>query len=366
MFSSSRAPHLALFVAACASIAAACSTPAQVPAPPLARATSCAAASLALPPEHVVATLSGKAVTVKDLGDELQKAEGKALREYCEAVHAARAGALDGYMTQQLVEGAAKAESKNPDQWVQEQIDKRSTQPTDTEIQAFYDARKREGAPPLEAVREQVVAVLMRERNLEALQGLFAELKKNGEVKESLPDVRPPPSEIPTGATTPVKGQRGAKVKVVEFADFECPYCSRAADAMKLVSQKYGDKIEVSYRHFPLRSIHPNAQRAAEVASCAGEQGRFWEMHDELYASQQELETAIGVGLAERVQKLQLDGAKLDECLASGRAAAAVEADFQIGTDIGVEGTPAVYVNGRVVSGGASVEAVAAAIDAEL
>jgi protein-disulfide isomerase len=201
---------------------------------------------------------------------------------------------------------------------------------------------------------------------MEALQALFSELKKNGQVIETLPDVRAPAVNIETAAATPVRGARGAKVKVVEFADFECPYCSRAAESMKEIEKRYGDKIEVSYRHFPLRSMHPNAQRASEVAVCAGEQGKFWEMHDELYGAQQDLEAAVGAGLGAHAQKLQLDETKLTECLSSGRAAQIVEADFQLGNELGVEGTPSVFVNGRQVPGGATVDALAAAIDAEL
>jgi protein-disulfide isomerase len=364
MSSSLRPAHLPF--ALLGLLLAACSTPAQVPAGTVKRPATCAEASLTLPSDAVVATLAGKPVTMKDLGDDVAKAEGKALREYCDSVHAARAGALDGYVTQQLVEGAAKAANQTPDEWVQAQVEKRATAPTDAEIQAFYDQRKRPDAPPLEAVRDQVVAILSRERNLDALQKLFEELKKDGQLVETLPDVRAPAVQIETTASTPVKGTRGAKVKVVEFADFECPYCSRAAESVKEIATRYGDKIEVSYRHFPLRQIHPSAQRASEVAVCAGEQGKFWEMHDELYSAQQELQAAIGDGLLARAQKLQLDPTKLTECLASGRATTIVDADAQVGSELGVEGTPSIFVNGRQVPGGATVEAIAAAIDAEL
>jgi protein-disulfide isomerase len=343
-------------------------TAAKEPAgpPTKAGALRCASASLALAPDTVVGEVNGKPITIKDLGDEVAKAEGRALREYCDAVHQARAGALDGYVTKELVEAAAAKEQKAPELWVQEQVEKRAGAPSEADIQAFYDARKRDGAPPLEVVRDQVVTILSRERQMSALEDLFAEMKKTGGVKEQLPDVRPPPADVSPAAHTPTKGPKTAKVKVVEFADFECPYCSRAAEQLSEVQKKYGDKIEVSYRHFPLTGMHQNAQRAAEVAQCAGEQGKFWAMHDALYASQEGLAEMIGAGLDGQADKLQLDKQRLNECLASGRATAQVEADLALGNEAGVQGTPSVFVNGRQVSGGASTEALSAAIDAEL
>jgi protein-disulfide isomerase len=355
-------------LAALVATLAACNTPtAQKPAPAVTGgATTCAGASLTLPPDTVVATVDGQNVTAKDLGDEERKAEEKALADYCDAVHQARAQALEGYVTEKLVDRAAKAAGKEADAWVQEEVEKRTKAPTDQEIQAFYESRKRPDAPPLDAVKDQVMMLMTRERNMEAMQGLFDELKKNGKVEQKLPDVRPPPRDVDLAKHTAVKGKSGAKVRVVEFADFQCPYCTRAADAMRAAEKKYGDRVEFAYRHFPLRSIHPAAQRAAEVSQCAREQGKFWEMHDALYADQANIADAIEGGLHANAQKLGLDAAKLDECLASGRAAAEVEVDVKKATELGVEGTPTVFVNGRSLAGGASLESISAAIDAEL
>jgi len=106
-------------------------------------------------------------------------------------------------------------------------------------------------------------------------------------------------------------------VKVVEFADFQCPYCSRAADAVRELSAKYGDKIEVAYRNFPLRTIHPFAQHAAEVGQCALAQGKFWEMSDKMYSDQSKLDED---SLTASAKEVGLDTAKLDECSSPGAA----------------------------------------------
>ena len=150
---------------------------------------------------------------------------------------------------------------------------------------------------------------------------------------------------------------------VVEFADFQCPYCSRAADTMRELTAKYGDRVEFSYRHFPLRSIHPHAQRASEIAMCAGEQGKFWEAHDALYAHQDNLEESAA---KKAVADIGVDTAKLDECLSAGRGAAQVDEDAKKAEEVGIEGTPSFFLNGRQFAGNPTVTGLSQAIEEEL
>ncbi len=323
-------------------------------------------ASLALNDDTVVATFNGKAVTYKDLGPEIRRAEERALRSYCDAIYSARSIALDNHVTETLVEAEAKKASKSADEWVRGEVDKRVGEPSDAEIQAFYDKQK--GAmgdqlPPLEMVKPQVVQFLKREKSEGAVTDLLDGLKKTAQLDKKLPDVRSPPVDLTAKATTGVKGKKGAKVQLVEFADFQCPYCTRAADTVKELTAKYGDKVEFSYRHFPLRQIHPQAQRASEIAQCAGEQGKFWEVHDALYANQSSLDEASAIGHATAAG---VDAAKLTECLSSGRAATMVDDDFKKGEEAGVEGTPSFFINGRKFEGNPNAAGLSAAIEEAL
>jgi protein-disulfide isomerase len=328
--------------------------------------SSCADASLALDDGTVVGQFEGKPVTYADLGPELKRAEQKALHQYCDAVASARRIALDNHVTEALVTAKASAAGIEKDAWMKQELDKRVPEPSDADVQAFYDSQKAqmgERLPPLEMVREQVVAFLKRDKAESAAQEVIQGLLDAARVERSLPDVRSPPIPLQASSTTPVKGKPGAKVQLVEFADFQCPYCSRAGETVRELVKKYGDRVEFSYRHFPLRSIHPQAQRAAEITVCAGEQGKFWEAHDALYAHQSELEEATA---KKHVVDAGVDGAKLDECLSAGRGASVVDQDMTMGEEAGVEGTPSFFINGRAFAGNPNVAGLSQALDEAL
>lgn len=333
------------------------------PSAPARSASTCAEASLALPQDTVVATIGGQPVKLSELGDEAKRAEEKALWEYCDAVFATRSRALEGYATEKLVEAAAAKAGVEPEAWVRGEMEKRTTMPTDAEVQAFYDSIKPPDAPPLEAIKPRVVMMMQQERAEKAARGLFEELRAAASVKSTMPDVRSPPRDVDLAPHTARKGAAGAKIRVVEFADFQCPYCSRAAEAVSALTKRYGDRVEFAYRHFPLRGMHPDADRAAQAAQCAGRQGKFWEMHDKLYTAQQSLDAESILSAA---KDLGLDAAKLEGCLTNGEAAGEVEIDLKKGTELGVEGTPSFFINGRPHLGNPTEEGLAAAIDAEL
>jgi protein-disulfide isomerase len=328
--------------------------------------TSCAAASLALNDETTVAVFDGKTLTYKDLGPDVKRAEEKALRQYCDAVAGVRRIALENHVTETLVGAEAKKAGKTNEEWVRGEVDKRVPEPSDADIQAFYDKQKAamgDQLPPLEMVKPQVIGFLKREKSESAVEEVISGLLKNASVQKKLPDVRSPPIDLNASGTTAVKGKAGAKVKVVEFADFQCPYCSKAADIVKELSAKYGDRVEFQYRHFPLRQMHPQAQRASEIAQCANEQGKFWPVHDSLYANQSGLEEENAKKLAAAAG---VDEAKLTECLAAGRGAAQVDEDVAKGELAGVEGTPSFFINGRSFTGNPTVAGLASAIEEEL
>lgn len=338
----------------------------QQPAtPPEARVAprGCQDASLALGSDEVVARLDGRDLTLPDLGAELAAAEENALREYCTAIGDARRLALENHLRESLVEAAAKKAGKDVEAYLKDRVEAAVVKPTEEEIAAFYAANVREDAPPLEELRPSVIAAIEREQRGSAVEALLDELIAGAAIERKLPDVRPPALEVKVAAHTGSSGPADAVVDVVEYADFECPYCQ--VMAMALVEAKTrmkGKSVRFSYRHFPL-SFHPHARPAAEFSQCAQEQGKFWEMHDAIYAATERMDPASLLGHAEDIG---LDAQKLQACLASGRGAAQVDADLEYGKEIGVQGTPTLYINGRVFQGRASGDTLVEAIEAEL
>lgn len=151
-------------------------------------------------------------------------------------------------------------------------------------------------------------------------------------------------------ATDHIKGPKNAKVTLIEYSDFECPFCLRHEDTIKQILAKYPNDVRLVYRHYPLTSIHPEAQKAAEASECAGVQGKFWEMHEKIFAANNT--GTFNVQEWKKAAKdLGLDSAKFDKCLDGGEMAARVAQDQSEGTDAGVGGTPATFVNGKMVEG---------------
>jgi protein-disulfide isomerase len=157
-------------------------------------------------------------------------------------------------------------------------------------------------------------------------------------------------------------GPANAKVQVVEFSDFQCPYCSQAAGVVHQIRQKYGDKVRFTFRQFPL-PMHPNAREAAEAALAAGTQGKFWEFHDLLFKNQQQLDSA---GLAQHAKQAGLNVAAFKKSLDDHQFAAGVDADVKLGEQVQVSGTPTMFINGTRVADPTNFDAIAQVIEAAL
>jgi protein-disulfide isomerase len=166
----------------------------------------------------------------------------------------------------------------------------------------------------------------------------------------------------------PVKGSKDAKVVIVEFSDFQCPFCARFFDqTLPLIERDYikTGKVQLVYRDFPL-SFHQYAQKAAEAAQCANEQGKFWEYHDLLFKNQNEWISAGEAKLLDYAKALELDTNKFNSCLTTGKYESEVKKDFQDGLQYGVQGTPTFFINGIPIVGAQPYEAFKQVIDQQL
>lgn len=151
-----------------------------------------------------------------------------------------------------------------------------------------------------------------------------------------------------------VKGNKDSGIVIIEYSDYECPYCLKHNETMNQILDDFGDNVQYVFRNFPL-SFHANAQKAAEAAECAHDQGKFWEMHDKLFEVNANKEMSV-VKYKEIAKELGLDSAKFDTCLDNGDKEAKVKSDMAEGSVAGVKGTPATFVNGKMISGAVPYE----------
>ena len=236
-----------------------------------------------------------------------------------------------------------------------------SLEPGDVEIAAWYeDNQLRLGGRSLESIRPQIAEYIRVQRRRDAAQKLEQRLSKDLNVTVNFE----PYQLVLDNEGAPTLGKEGAPVQVVEFSDFQCPFCQRFAPTLKRLAQEFGDRVHIVYRQYPIPSLHPNAIKAAEASLCANEQGKFWELHDVMFAEQERLDVT---DLKEKAGRLGMNRKAFDSCLDSGRYVERVQKDMQEGLRIGITGTPAVFVNGNALDGGAvPYETVTAAVQREL
>ncbi|HEU4383664.1 MAG TPA: thioredoxin domain-containing protein [Anaeromyxobacteraceae bacterium] len=336
--------------------AMACTAPTAPPAKPT------AAAEEAQDPKAAMARWSGEVVTAADLDEVVKKDLRRAENEHQERTYQMKKAALDGLVAKRLVEAKAKAAGKTPEQLVESEVLAKIPEPSPQEVKDLYERAKASGrqVPPLEQARPDIVRFLKQQRAQEALRAYYDTLRTEAKVEVLLPAWRPPRIEV--AADGPSRGSAKAPVTIVEFSDFECPYCGRAESVVNQVLETYGEKVRLVYRDYPL-PFHPNAPKAAEAAHCAGDQGKYWQMHGKLFANQRGLDVGSLKGYA---KDLGLDSGKFNTCLDSGEKAKVVEAHRKAGDEAGVSGTPAFFVNGVLLSGAQPFEAFKPLVDAEL
>jgi protein-disulfide isomerase len=227
------------------------------------------------------------------------------------------------------------------------------------EVLAFYEQVKdRLQDVAFEDVADQIRARLEQQRSAASRAAMLESLREATLVKVAL---EPPRIDVtPDG---PGRGPADAPVTIVEFSDYQCPFCQRAEPTLQQVAARYPDQVRIVYRHFPLDSIHPLARPAAEAAACADEQGKFWEFHALVWEATPDLGPEK---LTEMAAALDLDADAFGVCVTERRFRDLVEKDLNDGQAAGVNGTPAFFVNGIPLSGARSLEDFVQLIDSEL
>ncbi|MBX5481913.1 MAG: thioredoxin domain-containing protein [Myxococcaceae bacterium] len=303
--------------------------------------------------DPVVATYAGKQITLSQLD-----------REIADKLYETRRQGLDQVIMEDLIKSEAKKRGMTEDDYLREEIEKKVPPPSEEQVQQTYDQLKAAGRIPEDApeaeVKQQIASMMTRPQQQERARAFFNELRQKNNVEIKLQEPLPPKKEV--AATGPSKGPKDAPITIVEFSDFQCPFCSRAVGNLEEVMKAYPDKVRLVFRHYPL-PFHENAEKAAEAAMCADEQGKFWELHDWMFKNQDKLAVA---DLKSQVRTMGLDGAKFDSCLDSGKFAELIKKDQDAGSALGVSGTPAFFINGMMLSGARPPEDFKRIIDAEL
>ncbi len=307
---------------------------------------------------EAVAIVGGEPITVTQLEEKI----AAELRELRAREYDMKRQVLDDLIDRALIERGALKRKVSAEEFTRSEVEARVPPVTAEEVKAVYTETKERWpglseARALERIGTRLREQRVRERRLE----FDRELRAKTVVKVLLAAPRVARVSVdPRGG--PARGPETAPVTVVEFADYQCPACSVANSALDRIRERYGDRIRLVFRNFPLPN-HKDAAKAAEAAACAREQGKFWEMHAKLFANEGNLQVAQ---LKRYAAEIGLETGAFGACLDSGRTAAAWRKDMEDGTRHGVRATPTFFVNGIPMEGVPPYEGFTRVIDEEL
>src|SRR2546425_9497567 len=349
---------ISLSAVVCASAAFACTAATGDSAKESGKAakSSTPAATASLAPTSPVAVIGDKTITLQDLDAQAAGALVKVRQDEFEA----RKQVLDTMVNDEILAKEAAAKKVSKDDLLKTEVTNKLADPPQADVDSFYEQNKAHfGAQTKEQLAPQIAAMLKGQKAADAQREYLKTLRKKFGVKTML---EPPRIEISTDDDAS-KGPAKAPVTIVEFSDYQCPYCSRADTTVQEVLKKYGEKVRLVYRDYPL-PFHQNANIAAQASECAKEQGKFWEMHNAMFANQAKLaqpdliETAGGI--------CGIDKDKFKACLDTGKYKDEVQKDADAGQKYGVTGTPTFFINGIPIVGARDVNSFAEIIDEEL
>jgi protein-disulfide isomerase len=308
----------------------------------------------ALAGADTLATVGKKSISRADVEKEVQQQ----LDELEEQRYEILRSGIEQLVATELIAQEAAARGVAVEELQKTEIVDKAGTPSDEDVKKLYDENQAQmGGQSLDQMKDRLVQYLAQQRMQERAMAFIAELKKKYPTKVML---RPKTVEVGLGSRPPL-GNAKAPITIVEFSDYECPFCKRAEPTVKEVLKLYGDKVRIAYRDFPL-PFHANARPASEAAHCAAEQGKFWEYHDKLMTT----EDLTADSLKALAKSTGLDEAKFGECIAADRFEARIDEDVAAGQAAGVSGTPAFFINGRMMDGAQPVEKFKEIIDEEL
>ena len=298
-----------------------------------------------------VARVGDVVVTLGDVDAAWNENDAGSQLRMLQQLYDTRRRVLDFVIGNHLIDREATQRGLSRNELLSQELPSRTLPITDQEIELVFE-RNREalGGRSLEDVRSEIQAAIERQRPTQALQQFMNELRSGAD--DIVLSLDPPRQRVEVLPDDPAKGPLDAPIVLVEFSDFQCPFCQRATGTLAELVGRYEDQIRFVYKDYPLPS-HAQAFKAAEAGNCAHDQGMFWEFHDKMFASQDALDVPA---LKSYASELGLDAASFSACLDEGRYTQRVQQDMQIGQRYGVSSTPTVFINGRPVMGAAPLE----------
>lgn len=317
-------------------------------------------------PPKAVAVVNGESISEdqvqKEAATELQRLDQKKdqflaglERDKKKAVE----DALNEIVTEKLLTAEAKKRSITIDELVRKEVEEKIPVPGEEVVRKFYDTNKARINGSFVEVALDIRNYLMDEDKDRVFAAFLSRLRKDYGFRSM---IEPERTTIATQGH-PARGAANAVVTIVEFSDFECPYCGGIYPTLRTVEEYYKDTVRVVYRQFPLNNIHPRAQKAAEASLCANDQGKFWQLHDAMFTDQQRLTVE---DLKSKAAALAMNAETFATCLDSGKHAAAIRDSIVEGSKAGVDGTPALFINGRFLAGNQPYGEIEKVIEDEL
>jgi protein-disulfide isomerase len=302
-----------------------------------------------------IAIVAGQPIYEQDL----MSVAGPSLLDLRKQEYKLKSDALNQLIRKKLIEVEAKRKGLSTEELLKQEADSKISDPSDDVAKGYYLAVKSQTTLPFEQIKSQVKQLLKNSEIQQAREQYADSLRDKVEVSILL---QPPVVQVDYD-TARVKGNADAPVTIVEFADFQCPFCSKVQTVLKDVLAKYKGTVKLAYQDFPLSQIHQHAEIAAEASRCALAQGKYWEMHDAMFADQSKLDEAA---LVKTAAGLGLDQNSFESCLKSGKYKAVVQRDAEAGSQAGVNATPTFFISGEFLSGAQSDADFTKIIDRQL
>lgn len=308
------------------------------------------------PSKDAVAKVNGKILTT---GEVLKGTENE-VYEAQKKVFDIKMAKIKSYLLQSFIDSHPGKKGLTNDEFLAKFIANKIII-SEADIKAFAVERK---IPQVnEELKNRIKKFLMESKKRDAIESWLTAQMKSSPVEIYLEKPKRPVFNLKVG-DAPWAGGGDAKVTIVEFSDFQCPYCSRGAGIVNQIKKKYGKKVKVVFKNFPL-PFHTEAAKAAESGLCANEQGAayFWKLHDKMFADQSNLKVDGIKGMA---KDIGLDMVKFDSCLTSSKYAAKIKETIAEGKAASVKSTPTFFVNGQLINGAQPLEVFSEIIDEEL
>lgn len=310
------------------------------------------------PSQGVVASVDGIQITdkelIKGIESDVFEAEMK--------VYELKWAKLQSLLLEKFMQKDLGEKKMSVDEFVNTQIAK-SVKVSESDIQNFIKEKQIPMEQVTPDIKERIKQFIEMDLKKKAVDEWIAKRTQKSPVEVYLTKPMRPVFEVNVG-DAPFKGGADAKVTIVEFSDFQCPFCSKGAQLISELEKKYGSKIKIAFKNYPL-PFHTQARGAAEVALCAKEQDikYFWKMHDSMFADQSKLDNT---SLYETAKKNGINVEKLKNCVESKSLVTKIEADIADGNSVGVKSTPTFFVNGQLISGAQPIEVFSEVIDEQL